>query len=222
MRPTTRRWAAVTSPASWSHLDRDQARRAIIHPRSDCPIVPALWRPLGPGSNRICMRALDSAGMPFGVRQADACAVLRCRRSVRALRARSSRWMLWASTSLPKRKATGVVRVARDSSAWSATTVTGPLDDDTLVDAVRTVDLVGVDSPLGWPVAFVDAVEAHDSLRSWPGGVDRSTLTHRDTDRAIREHGIRAALSVSADKLGSVAMRCLWWGQSNTWTNGWV
>lgn len=87
-------------------------------------------------------------------------------------------------------------------------TVKGRLDDDTLVDAVRTVDVVGVDSPLGWPAAFVDAIEAHGSFRPWPGGVDRSTLTHRDTDRAIRQHGIRAALSVSADKLGSVAMRC--------------
>jgi predicted nuclease with RNAse H fold len=105
-------------------------------------------------------------------------------------------------------KATGAVRVARDASAWSATTVAGRLDDDALVDAVRTVDVVGVDSPLGWPAAFVDAIEAHGSFRPWPGGVDRSSLTHRATDRAIREHGIRAALSVSADKLGSVAMRC--------------
>ena len=67
---------------------------------------------------------------------------------------------------------------------------------------------MGVDSPLGWPTAFVAAVAAHDSFRPWPGTVDRTTLTHRDTDRATRQHGIRAALSVSADKLGSVAMRC--------------
>ena len=84
----------------------------------------------------------------------------------------------------------------------------GRLDDDALVDVVRTVDVVGVDSPLGWPVAFVYTVEAHSSFRPWPGGVDRSTLTHRDTDHAIGGHGIRAPLSVSADKLGSVAMRC--------------
>jgi predicted nuclease with RNAse H fold len=105
-------------------------------------------------------------------------------------------------------KATGAVLIARGPSAWRASEVPGRLDDDALVDVVRTVDVVGVDSPLGWPAAFVDAVEAHGSFRLWPGGVDRSTLTHRDTDRAIRLHGIRAALSVSADKLGSVAMRC--------------
>ena len=51
-------------------------------------------------------------------------------------------------------------------------------------------------------MAFVYTVEAHSSFRPWPGGVDRSTLTHRDTDHAIRRHGIRAPLSVSADKLG--------------------
>ena len=105
-------------------------------------------------------------------------------------------------------KATGAVLIARGPRAWSAREVSGRLDDDALVQAVRTVDVVGVDSPLGWPMAFVEAVDAHSSFRPWPGGVDRSTLTHRDTDRAIRLHGIRAALSVSADKLGSVAMRC--------------
>ena len=105
-------------------------------------------------------------------------------------------------------KATGAVLIAGGPSAWSASEVSGPLDDDALVDVVSTVDVVGVDSPLGWPVAFVDAVAAHSVFRPWPGGVDRSTLTHRDTDRVIRLYGIRAALSVSADKLGSVAMRC--------------
>jgi predicted nuclease with RNAse H fold len=105
-------------------------------------------------------------------------------------------------------KATGAVLIAGGPSAWSATEVSGRLDDDALVDVVRTVDVVGVDSPLGWPAAFVDAVQVHSSFRPWPGGVDRSMLTHRDTDRAIRRYGIRAALSVSADKLGSVAMRC--------------
>jgi predicted nuclease with RNAse H fold len=105
-------------------------------------------------------------------------------------------------------RTTGAVLIARGPSVWTAKEVSGRLDDDALVDAVCTVDVVGVDSPLGWPAAFVDAVEAHGSFRPWPGGVDRSTLTHRDTDRAIRLLGIGAALSVSADKLGSVAMRC--------------
>jgi predicted nuclease with RNAse H fold len=106
-------------------------------------------------------------------------------------------------------KSTGVVFVRGAGAAkWMATAATSPSTDDALVEAVREVDAVGVDAPLGWPVAFVEAVAAHRRFRPWPGGGDRSTLTHRDTDRAIRRHGIRAALSVSADKLGSVAMRC--------------
>ncbi|MDQ3176667.1 MAG: DUF429 domain-containing protein [Actinomycetota bacterium] len=106
-------------------------------------------------------------------------------------------------------KSTGVVVLeAIDETNWRAVHLPGPPTDDTLVSAARTVDIIGVDSPLGWPRAFVEAVDAHNSFRPWPGGTDRSTLTHRDTDRAIRRHGIRAALSVSADKLGSVGMRC--------------
>lgn len=105
-------------------------------------------------------------------------------------------------------KATGAVMIVRGPSMWSARVLSGRVGDDALVDAVRSVEVVGVDSPLGWPAAFVEAVGAHDAFRRWPGGVDRSTLTHRDTDRAIRLYGLRPALSVSADKLGSVAMRC--------------
>lgn len=106
-------------------------------------------------------------------------------------------------------KPTGAILIEPvGTSTWRATELPTPPTDDALVEAARIVEVVGVDSPLGWPTAFVEAVAAHGSLRPWPGGVDRSTLTHRDTDRAIRQHGIKPALSVSADKLGSVAMRC--------------
>ncbi len=106
-------------------------------------------------------------------------------------------------------KTTGAILIEPlGASRWRAIELPTPPTDDALVEAARIVDVIGVDSPLGWPTAFVEAVAAHGSLRPWPGGVDRSTLTHRDTDRAIRQHGINAALSVSADKLGSVAMRC--------------
>ena len=106
-------------------------------------------------------------------------------------------------------RATGAVLILPiGESSWRATELPTSPTDDALVDGARIVDVVGVDSPLGWPTAFVEAVRAHSSFSPWPGGADRSTLTHRETDRAIRQHGIRQALSVSADKLGSVAMRC--------------
>lgn len=91
---------------------------------------------------------------------------------------------------------------------WRAVELDGAASDDGLVLAARRVDIVGVDAPLGWPAAFVDAVSAHAAFGPWPGTTDRSALTHRATDRAVRSLGMGLPLSVSADKLGSVAMRC--------------
>lgn len=101
-----------------------------------------------------------------------------------------------------------VVIVEVSPSRWRAEELDGPADDDRLVDVGGDVDVIGCDAPLGWPVAFVESVQAHGALDRWPGSVDRSTLTHRDTDRAVRRLGFGSPLSVSADKLGSVAMRC--------------
>ena len=104
---------------------------------------------------------------------------------------------------------TGVVVLDPTSPGrWQATEPDGQADDDRLVRAADGVDVIGVDAPLGWPVAFVEAVTAHHRFGPWPGTADRSTLTHRETDRAVQRLGIRRPLSVSADRLGSVAMRC--------------
>ncbi len=91
---------------------------------------------------------------------------------------------------------------------WRAAELIGTLNDDRLVLAAQRADVIGVDSPLGWPAAFVSAVTAHRALQPWPGPTKRATLTHRETDRAVRALGVGTPLSVSADKLGSVAMRC--------------
>lgn len=91
---------------------------------------------------------------------------------------------------------------------WAASELEGLATDDRLVEAARLVDVVGVDAPLGWPMAFVSAVNAHSSMEAWPGGVDRSSLTHRETDRRVKQSTRQSALSVSADKLGITAMRC--------------
>ena len=104
---------------------------------------------------------------------------------------------------------TGIVRLSPVSETrWRATVVEGPADDDTVVEAARDVDVIGVDSPVGWPIDFVEAVHAHARSQRWPGTTDRSRLTHRDTDRVARELCGRWPLSASADRLGSVAMRC--------------
>ena len=105
---------------------------------------------------------------------------------------------------------TGVILLtSTEDGSWEASTLDGAATDDRLVEAVRHSDRVGVDAPLGWPVDFVKALNAHSDRRAWPGSVDRDRLTHRDTDRAVRSRlpGVRP-LSVSADKLGITAMRC--------------
>jgi hypothetical protein len=90
----------------------------------------------------------------------------------------------------------------------TVTTIGGKYSDDVLVRLVADVDYVGVDAPLGWPVTFVSAVSAHDRLDTWLGKVDRSELCFRRTDHRVRSLTGRWPLSVSADKLGVVAMRC--------------
>jgi hypothetical protein len=103
---------------------------------------------------------------------------------------------------------TGVVTLDRCRDGWVAKTAEGRADDAALVELGASVDVVGVDAPLGWPVGFVDAVWAHQRHEPWPGGEDRSALTYRRTDLAVAAAGWGRPLSASADRLGIVAMRC--------------
>jgi predicted nuclease with RNAse H fold len=88
-----------------------------------------------------------------------------------------------------------------------------PLDDDELLRLMRRADRVGIDSPLGWPVGFVQAVAAHRDGGAWPGrgATDpvayRRRLVYRRTDEIIAATGTRP-LSVSTDRIGVVALRC--------------
>lgn len=182
---------------------------------SGCRSTPAAystaWPPDGPLSHTDPgTRPADATIMPIGIAATKRRNRLRETPSCRMRAIRKYRHVHFVGIDLAAdAKTTGAVFVRGATASRSiATGATAPSTDDALVDAVRDVEAVGVDAPRGWPAAFVEAVAAHREFRPWPGNVDRSTLTHRDTDRAIRQHGIRAALSVSADKLGSVAMRC--------------
>lgn len=131
----------------------------------------------------------------------------RCRRYARPWQTRRMRVLgIDLAAEAPSTGAVVLNRFA--AGGWIAKEPERAPDDDSLVEAAWGIDVIGIDSPLGWPVAFVQAVAAHNMFRPWPGTHDRSTLTHRETDRAIRVLGSKAPLSVSADKLGSVAMRC--------------
>lgn len=89
-----------------------------------------------------------------------------------------------------------------------------PCADEHLIELAGDATHIGIDSPLGWPDAFVAAIADHSAGRPWPGlgapdpKAYRRTLSFRATDEAIMGPDLRP-LSVSTDKLGVTAMRCV-------------
>jgi hypothetical protein len=85
-------------------------------------------------------------------------------------------------------------------------------DDDRLLALAEGREKVAIDSPFGWPRAFVDALAAHRRFEAWPAPDNgppetfRAALSFRATDRVVMQ--TRRPLSVSTDKLGVTAMRC--------------
>ena len=89
-------------------------------------------------------------------------------------------------------------------------------DEQIICYAGKTATAVGIDSPFGWPSTFVSFVK--HGLMSQPPQPLRSfesdRLRYRETDLWVREQfesrGKRVQpLSVSTDKLGAVALRCV-------------
>jgi predicted nuclease with RNAse H fold len=86
-------------------------------------------------------------------------------------------------------------------------------DDAAILDAISGADKAGIDCPLGWPEDFVAFVAAHETGAAPPppGGAGRDwrrLLTTRVTDRVVRERTGLVPLSVAADRIGYVALRC--------------
>ncbi|MFF5879929.1 DUF429 domain-containing protein [Streptomyces californicus] len=95
--------------------------------------------------------------------------------------------------------------------------------DDDLLAAMRSADKTGLDSPLGWPVAFIALLTAHRTGVELPALANHAeradgrpglgnTFTHRLTDDVAWKRtgaGNQRPLSVSADKLGIVAIRAV-------------
>ncbi|MGW4480921.1 DUF429 domain-containing protein [Rhodococcus triatomae] len=87
----------------------------------------------------------------------------------------------------------------------------GATDAD-IVATVTPTDRVGIDAPFGWPDAFVEFVTAHHRGDPGPAELEtragRQPLVRRRTDLFVhRETGL-VPLSVSADLLAHVALRC--------------
>jgi predicted nuclease with RNAse H fold len=86
-----------------------------------------------------------------------------------------------------------------------------PQSDADLIAAVRAADVAGIDIPLGWPDAFVQAVSAYQAGGPWPD-MAPAAFCYRATDdhvtRRLRERDIkRRPLSVASDRIAIPTMR---------------
>lgn len=85
--------------------------------------------------------------------------------------------------------------------------------DESIIELALSVEKLGIDCALGWPVEFVDFINAYSAgtipSEGFDGGIDwRRKLAYRETDREVRRVTGRWPLSVSTDRLGMTAMRC--------------
>jgi predicted nuclease with RNAse H fold len=89
--------------------------------------------------------------------------------------------------------------------------VTVRVGDAAIMELLMTVDKVGIDAPLGWPIAFADAVTQHSRGDSWPSDYlhsDNLAYRYRRTDLHLWD-ALKSSppLSVSIDKIAYPAMR---------------
>jgi len=86
-------------------------------------------------------------------------------------------------------------------------------EDADILAALAKADKAGIDCPLGWPDPFLAFITAHQHGRvTVPRGIRErgwlQSLTMRVTDLVVRRETRLIPLSLSADRLGHVALRC--------------
>ena len=85
------------------------------------------------------------------------------------------------------------------------------VDDDSISALIARVDKLGIDAPLGWPIAFAEAVVGYSVDGSWPieyRHIDNASYRYRRTDLWVWKNlGTSPPLSVSADRISLPAMR---------------
>ncbi len=92
----------------------------------------------------------------------------------------------------------------------TVTELTLGVDDDSISALIGRVDKLGIDVPLGWPIAFADAMSDYSSDGRWPmeyRHTDNVSYRYRRTDLLWKELGTSPPLSVSADRIALPAMR---------------
>ena len=85
------------------------------------------------------------------------------------------------------------------------------VDDDSISELIGKVHKLGIDVPLGWPVAFADAMSDYSSDGTWPPDyrhTDNASYRYRRTDLWVWKNlETSPPLSVSADRIALPAMR---------------
>jgi predicted nuclease with RNAse H fold len=107
-------------------------------------------------------------------------------------------------------------RTAAASIKWTADRaviedVASRADDEGILQMVKQASKTGIDCPFGWPADFVGFVASHHAGQlSIPadGHGTRRNLTMRRTDIFVYERLRLMPLSVSADRIAHVALRC--------------
>lgn len=110
----------------------------------------------------------------------------------------------------PGATALAVIQWQRGSASLRSLQL-GVTDDEVIAQA-KSVDKLGIDCALGWPVAFVEFLNQHAQLTEaqpiFDGGIDwRRQISFRESDREVRRITGRWPLSVATDRLGLTAMR---------------
>jgi predicted nuclease with RNAse H fold len=108
-------------------------------------------------------------------------------------------------------KRTGACVIKWSDGRGTVTNLSLGVTDNEIVELATTADKVGIDAPLGWPVAFVEAVAIHSRDGSWPPDyrhADTSRFRLRRTDLWIwRDLKLPQPLSVATDRIALPAMR---------------
>ncbi|MDX6400679.1 MAG: hypothetical protein QOF27_1285 [Gaiellaceae bacterium] len=93
-----------------------------------------------------------------------------------------------------------------DDEGARAEVVEDRLDDGALIRLIASSDRAAIDSPFGWPEPFYAAISQWRDTASFPTG-SREPLRLRATDLYVKARTL-TPYSVSADKIGALAMRC--------------
>jgi predicted nuclease with RNAse H fold len=108
-----------------------------------------------------------------------------------------------------KPKKTAVCEIEWSPGTATVTAVQVGVDDHVIFQRAGSVDVIGIDSPFGWPRPFVEFINRSvPQGTEWTADLQRS-LSYRLTDIRVWNETKLVPLSVAADKIALPAMRCV-------------